>query len=58
MIPFNIPAQTGCESEFLQQVLKNGKMSGDGPFGHRCQVWFEENLPAKKYYLPRHAQLH
>lgn len=26
-------------------------MSGDGPFGHRCQVWFEENLPAKKVLL-------
>ena len=26
-------------------------MSGDGPFGQKCQKWFEENLPCKKSML-------
>ena len=26
-------------------------MSGDGPFGKKCQEWFEKNLPAKKVLL-------
>jgi len=51
MIPFNKPPQTGNEERYLKDVLKNEKMSGDGPFGKRCQAWFEKNLPAEKVLL-------
>lgn len=51
MIPFNKPPVTGNESQFIQQVLTSNKMSGDGPFGKRCQEWFEKNLPTKKALL-------
>ena len=51
MIPFNKPPVTGNESQFIQQVLASDKMSGDGPFGKRCQEWFEKNLPTKKALL-------
>lgn len=51
MIPFNKPPVTGNECKFIQQVLTSDKMSGDGPFGKRCQEWFERNLPAEKVLL-------
>lgn len=51
MIPFNKPPVTGYEEEYIKQALLNGKLSGDGPFGQRCQKWFEETLPCKKSLL-------
>jgi len=51
MIPFNKPPVTGNEGQYLLEVLQSEKMSGDGPFGKRCQEWFENNLPTKKALL-------
>lgn len=51
MIPFNKPPVTGRELEFIQVALNSDKISGDGQFGKRCQVWFEENLPIQKALL-------
>lgn len=51
MIPFNVPAYTGREEKFLRQVMKSGKLSGDGLFTKRCQKWMEENLQCKKTLL-------
>ncbi|WP_144775900.1 dTDP-4-amino-4,6-dideoxygalactose transaminase [Marinobacter maritimus] len=51
MIPFNMPPCTGAEEQYIKQALKSNKLSGDGPFGKRCQNWFEKNLPAKKTLL-------
>jgi len=48
MIPFNKPPVTGAEEQYIKQVLESTKLSGDGPFGKKCQNWFEANLPAKK----------
>ncbi|MDV3503088.1 dTDP-4-amino-4,6-dideoxygalactose transaminase [Marinobacter sp. M-5] len=48
MIPFNKPPFTGFEETYIKQALESKKMSGDGPFGKKCQSWFETNLPAKK----------
>ena len=51
MIPFNKPPVTGNEKGFVLEALASSKMSGDGPFGQKCQTWFEETLPAKKTLL-------
>ncbi|MGE8502069.1 MAG: dTDP-4-amino-4,6-dideoxygalactose transaminase [Pseudomonas sp.] len=51
MIPFNIPPQVGTELSYIQQALSGGKLSGDGPFGVKCQSWFERTLPAQKTLL-------
>lgn len=51
MILFNKPPRTGTEAEYINQALKSGKLSGDGPFGNKCQSWFEAKLPARKTLL-------
>lgn len=51
MIPFNKPPVTGAEEQYIKQALKGEKLSGDGPFGKKCQDWFEANLPARKALL-------
>ncbi|EMP55951.1 TDP-4-oxo-6-deoxy-D-glucose transaminase [Marinobacter santoriniensis NKSG1] len=51
MIPFNKPPHTGLEDAYVREVLAGEKMSGDGPFGQKCQEWFEQSLPAKKALL-------
>ncbi|OZC34737.1 dTDP-4-amino-4,6-dideoxygalactose transaminase [Marinobacter vinifirmus] len=51
MIPFNKPPVTGAEEQCIKQALQSNKLSGDGPFGKKCQSWFEANLPAKKTLL-------
>lgn len=50
-IMFNRPSITGNEEKYILQALKSPKISGDGPFGQKCQRWFEENLPCKKSLL-------
>lgn len=42
---------TGNEIQYITEVLQGNKISGDGPFGKRCQQWFEENLPTQKALL-------
>jgi len=51
LIPFNRPPVTGSEEQYILQALQSPKISGDGPFGQKCQKWFEENLPCKKSLL-------
>jgi dTDP-4-amino-4,6-dideoxygalactose transaminase len=50
-IPFNRPPHTGGEEKYIAEAIQNGKLSGDGPFGKKCQSWFEKSLPAKKTLL-------
>lgn len=47
-IPFNKPALTGREFEYMAQAIHNGHISGDGPFTKRC-----ENLLAEIMGVPR-----
>ena len=51
MIPFNIPAVTGEEENYLKEVFENKKFCGDGPFTKKCNKWFESNFKAKKALL-------
>ncbi|GHV86408.1 dTDP-4-amino-4,6-dideoxygalactose transaminase [Spirochaetia bacterium] len=43
MIPFNIPPYLGTEMEYIQLVLENKKLCGDGSFTKDCHRWFIEN---------------
>ena len=51
MIPFNLPPVVGSEIDYIQQAIKNGKLSGDGPFTQKCNMWFEHNFNATKALL-------
>lgn len=51
MIPFNIPAVTGNEYDYIQQAAKNGHLSGDGEFTKKCSKWFESNFGVEKVLL-------
>lgn len=48
MIPFNKPAITGKEIDYISKSLTTGKLCGDGYYGNKCQKWFEENMGCKK----------
>lgn len=51
MIPFNVPAYTGKEMQFIQQAIEQNKLSGDGDFTKRCNEWFESTYGCKKALL-------
>jgi len=44
MIPFNIPPQVGNELQNISTAIANGKLSGDGPFNKKCQLWMEKTF--------------
>ena len=48
MINFNVPPFLGKELEYIKEaVMENRKVSGDGPFTARCNMWLEKhfNIP-------------
>lgn len=51
LIPFNRPPYSGREDDHVHQAMRSAKMSGDGPFGLRCQQWFEATLGCCKALL-------
>ena len=50
-IPFNKPFLTGRETEYIQQAVASGKISGDGLFTQKCSRFFEEKYGFKKALL-------
>jgi dTDP-4-amino-4,6-dideoxygalactose transaminase len=50
-IPFNRPSLEGREIEYIQDALRVGHVSGDGPYTHRCCELLEKTLEAKKVIL-------
>lgn len=48
---FNKPPYTGREDYHVLQAMHGDKLCGDGPYGRRCQSWFEERLSCKKALL-------
>lgn len=50
-IGFNKPPLTGNEQQYVIEAMASSKMSGDGPFGLKCQAWFEQNLGCAKALL-------
>lgn len=55
MIPFNRPAYVGSEDIFIKEAISSLKLSGNGPFAHRCQSWFEKSLSSPKTLLTPNA---
>jgi dTDP-4-amino-4,6-dideoxygalactose transaminase len=50
-IPFTMPTSTGLEGEYINKALSLGKLSGDGYFTKKCQLWFESYLECNKALL-------
>ncbi len=48
MTPFNKPYLTGTELTYIEEVIKSGKISGNGVFTKKCQLFFESNYGIKK----------
>lgn len=51
MIPFNKPYFTGKETQYIEEAVKSGKISGDGIFTKKCHDFFEQNYGFKKVLL-------
>ncbi|MHA3046652.1 dTDP-4-amino-4,6-dideoxygalactose transaminase [Riemerella anatipestifer] len=51
MIPFNKPYLTGKETQYIEEAVKSGKISGNGLFTQRCQSFFEDKYGFKKFLL-------
>jgi len=51
MIPFNQPYLTGKETEYIQQAVQSGQISGNGQFTQKCQAFFEQRYGFKKVLL-------
>ena len=51
MIPFNKPYLTGKEVEYLTEAVISGKISGNGSFTKKCQLFFEKQYNFKKTLL-------
>jgi len=50
-IPFNRPDLTGRELVYIQEALAEGQLSGDGPFGKRCERILEDALGVERALL-------
>lgn len=48
MIPFNKPYLTRNETIYIEEVIKSGKIAGNGVFTKKCQFFFESNYGIKK----------
>jgi dTDP-4-amino-4,6-dideoxygalactose transaminase len=51
MIPFNKPFLTGKETNYIQEAVLSGKISGNGIFTQKCQEYFEKRYHFKKCLL-------
>ncbi len=48
MIPFNKPYLSGKETEYIEQAVASGKISGNGTFTQKCQNFFEKRYQIQK----------
>lgn len=51
MIPFNKPYMSGKEIAYITDAYKNGCLSGNGDFTHKCQDWLEASIGCQKAQL-------
>ncbi len=47
-IPFNKPYLSGQETEYIQDAVNSGKISGNGKYTKKCQDFFEKRYGFKK----------
>ena len=50
-IPFNKPLFIGNEKNYINKVIENDKLSGDGEFTKKCHQWLEKKFFCKKVFL-------
>lgn len=50
-IPFNKPFLTGKETEYIEEAVMFGKLSGNGDFTKKCHSYFQERYGFKKCLL-------
>ena len=51
MIPFNKPAILGKETEYIEDAVRSGVISGNGKYTKMCQSFFEAKYGFKKCFL-------
>lgn len=51
LIPFNKPYLTGKETQYIQEAVDTGKISGNGLFTKKCQQFFQEKYGFHKCLL-------
>ncbi len=51
MIPFNKPYLSGKETQYIEEAVRSGKISGNGVFTRKCQEFFEQKYGFKKCLL-------
>lgn len=51
MTPFNKPYLTGKETNYIEEAVASGKISGNGIFTKKCQTFFEQTFGIKKALL-------
>ena len=49
MIPFNKPFLTGKETQFIEDAVNSGKISGNGKYTQLCHKFFKEKFGAHPY---------
>jgi dTDP-4-amino-4,6-dideoxygalactose transaminase len=50
-IPFNRPYATGRELTYIQEAIDGLQLSGNGPFGTRCEAWLRQRTQAYRAML-------
>jgi dTDP-4-amino-4,6-dideoxygalactose transaminase len=50
-IPFNLPFATGGEFAMIREAIDNMHLSGNGPFGRRCEEWLSEWIGSAAVHL-------
>jgi dTDP-4-amino-4,6-dideoxygalactose transaminase len=50
-IPFNLPVVIGSEIKYIEEAIKNHKLSGDGPFTKKCAEFFQTRYGFRKAFL-------
>ena len=50
-IPFNKPYLTGNETQYIEDAVKSGHISGNGKYTKMCQQFFEDKFGFKKSLL-------
>jgi dTDP-4-amino-4,6-dideoxygalactose transaminase len=51
LIRFNKPCSEGKELIYMTQAIRNGHISGDGPYTKYCHEFFEKHLSVSKAFL-------
>ena len=55
-IPFGKPTTVGRELEYIAEAIRNGTISGDGPFSHRCVEALSSHLQSERVCSRRRAR--